>query len=198
MQHFRNPRTIQNMKIFFIAIFLSFGINLSNAQNINAPGNLESPKPLSCIKLSEVTNENNPADILNGMRKCIDQKDYKNAARLFAIAGVYGKYDSFRVKDKTAHQALLVLQQSIFFDLDESEQNSLMSQLEKELEKGSNNLNEVCQSIQKIGVPKYYPKYMVQHGIQAFSDNNADGLVENFDSQKSWELALKEYLHCGE
>ena len=114
MQHFRNPRTIQNMKIFFIAIFLSFGINLSNAQNINAPGNLESPKPLSCIKLSEVTNENNPADILNGMRKCIDQKDYKNAPRLFAIAGVYGKYDSFRVKDKTAHQALLVLQQSIF------------------------------------------------------------------------------------
>lgn len=186
------------MKIFFITLFLSFGINLSNAQNNNAAGNLESPKPLACVRLSDVTNENNPADIFNGMRKCMQQKDYKNAARLFAIAGVYGTYDSFRVKDKTAHQALLVLQQSIFFDFSEEEQNSLMSHLEKELEKGSSNLNEVCQIIRKIGAPKYFPKYMVQHGIQAFSDNGGNGLVENFDSQKSFELALKEYLHCGE
>lgn len=178
---------------------LILGINQMNAQvSIEADGNLESPKPLACVALSEVTNENNPADILHGMQKCIELKDYQKAAKLFAIAGVYGKFDSFRVKDKTAHQALLVLQQNIFFNIDEAQRNALMAQLEKELKLGSDNLNETCLAIQKIGAPKYFPKYMIQHGIQTFLKQDGNGLNEKFDSQASWNLALKTYLHCGE
>ena len=194
----KNP--INMKKIIIIALFV-FGTNQINAQkniSIEAKGNLESPNPLKCVNLSEVTNENNPADILNGMKECIKQKDFKNAAKLFAIAGVYGKFDIYRVKDKSAHQALLVLQQNIIMNLDESERNSLFESLNKELEKGSNNLNEICQAIRKIGFPKYYPKYMIQHGIQAFTEKKGDGLNEKFDSIVSWNLALKEYLHCGE
>ena len=186
-------------KLFILTLFI-FGSNLINAQktiSIEANGNLESPKPLACVDLSQVTNENNPADILNGMRECIKLKDYKNAARLFAIAGVYGKYDTYRVKDKSAHQALLVLQQSIIMNLEESEQKALFESLKKELAQGSDNLNEICQAIRKIGAPKYYPKYMIQHGIQAFTQNEGNGLNEKFDSEASWNLALKEYLHCG-
>lgn len=189
------------MKHFFTILFIIFSIHQIEAQTnviMNAEGNLESPKPLSCVDLSQVTSENNPADILKGMQKCIEQNDYINAARLFAIAGVYGKYDSFRVKDQTAHQALLVLQQEVFFGISEDQKNSLVSSLKKELKKGSNSLNEICEAIHKIGVPKYHPRYMIQHGLGAFSDNEGDGLNENFDSQKSWNLALNEYLHCQE
>lgn len=173
----------------------------TSAQNVitmNAEGNLESPRPLECVDLSEVTNMHNPADILTGMRKCISDKNYKKAVKLFSIAGVFGRYDSFRVKDKTAHQALMVLQENIFSDIEESERDALINLLNSELQKGSSSLNQLCENIKKIGVPKYFPRYMIQHGIQAFmAENDDDGLVENFDSQKSWNLALKEYLHCG-
>ncbi|WP_205728765.1 hypothetical protein, partial [Flavobacterium ranwuense] len=189
------------MKNLLIITLLMFGMNQINAQNvisIEADGNLESPNPLVCVDLSAVTNGNNPADILNGMKKCIEIKQYEKAAKLFAIAGVYGKYDTFRVKDKSAHQALLVLQMNIFENISDSEKNSLMEYLEKELKAGSSKLNETCQAIQKVGVPKYYPKYMIQHGIQAFVEKDGNGLIEKFDSLASWKLALKEYLHCGE
>lgn len=83
-------------------------------------------------------------------------------------------------------------------NLDESEKNSLFESLNIELEQNSANLNEICQAIRKIGFPKYYPKYMIQHGIQAFKEKEGNGLIEKFDSQESWNLALKEYLHCGE
>lgn len=188
------------MKTLLIFLLLSIGVTTSYSQNIvsmEAKGNLESPKPLLCVDLSEVTNENNPADILNGMKKCMEIKDYKNAARLFAISGVYGKFDTYRVKDKSAHQALMALQQNVVMNIDETDKKILFNNI-NDLLSDKISLNEICEVIQKIGIPKYYPKYMVQHGIQAFTDNNGNGLIEGFDNEKSWALALKNYLHCGE
>ena len=189
------------MKNRIIITLLALGINLINAQktiSIEADGNLESPKPCGCIDLQQVTSENNPADILTGMGKCIEIKQFEKAARMFAIAGVYGKYDTYRVKDKTAHQALLVLQQSILMNIEESDRDNFIKSLQKELESGSKELSAICQAIRQVGIPKYYPKYMVQHGIQAFTESEGNGLVEGFDSSASWNLALTNYLHCGE
>jgi hypothetical protein len=189
------------MRNLFIITLLTLGINLTNAQtnvSVEANGNLESPKPCGCVDILEVTSENNPADILIGMGKCIELKQFEKAARLFAISGVYGKYDSYRVKDKSAHQALLILQQSILLNIDEKDQQKLISSLEKELKAGSKELSDTCQAIQKVGIPKYYPKYMIQHGIQAFTESKENGLIEEFNSLESWNLALKSYLHCGE
>lgn len=187
-------------KITLVTLFI-FGCTAIRAQqtiSIEADGNLEAPNPCGCIELSAVTNQNNPAEILIGMGKCIELKQFDKAAGMFAIAGVYGKFDTFRVKDKTAHQALLVLQQNILLNIDESARNTFIDSLKKMLKTGSTELSVVCQTIQKIGMPKYYPKYMVQHGIQAFTASEGNGLTEPFDSAASWNLALKNYLHCGE
>ncbi len=165
---------------------------------IEAEGNLESPNPCDCVDLAEVTNEHNPADILNGMGKCIELKDFEKAAKLFAIAGVYGNYDTYRVKDRTAHQALLVLQQNILLKLNEKDKEKMISNFNKLLKKGSEELNNLCQDIQKVGIPKYFPRYMIQHGMQAFTNKEGNGLVEKFNSKEAWTLALKSYLHCGE
>lgn len=191
------------MKKFFITTILFFGIHLSYAQDvikIETEGNLESPKPCGCIELSEVTNENNPADILTGLGKCIELKQFEKAAKLFAISGVYGKFDISRVKDKTAHQALIVLQQNIFMNIEEEDQTKLIKEIKKHLKEKSKELEEICNTIQKIGMPKYFPKYMIQHGIQAFTEEEKEGngLVEDFNSEESWKNALKTYLHCGE
>lgn len=189
------------MKKLLILSLIAFGVNSIQAQEIKsleAEGNLESPNPCGCVELSEVTNENNPADILNGMGKCIELKDFDKAAKLFAISGVYGTYDTYRVKDNSAHQGLVVLQQNILMNIEEKDKESLISSLNKTLERGSKELTEVCQAIRQIGAPNYFPKYMIQHGIQAFMDSEGNGLVEEFDSKESWELALTKYLHCGE
>jgi len=188
------------MKKFLIIILLFFAISNIHAQKIismEAEGNLESPNPCGCVDLSEVTNEHNPADILHGMRECIELKKFKKAVRLFAMAGVYGKYDAYRVKDRTAHQALLVLQQNILADVSKRDKNKLMKCIEA-LEEGSEELDSICQAVRQIGMPTYYPKYMIQHGIKAFMKTEGDGLVEAFDSEASWNLALENYLHCGE
>ena len=188
------------MKNLLIILLLSIGVTTSYSQNIisiEAKGNLESPKPLLCVDLLEVTNENNPADILSGMKKCMEIKDFKNAARLFAISGVYGKFDTYRVKDKSAHQALIALQLGVVLDIDEADKKLLFKNI-NDLLSDKVSLNEICETIQKIGIPKYYPKYMIQHGIQAFIDTKGDDLIEGFDCEKSWALALKNYLHCGE
>ena len=189
------------MKNLLTITLLFLGINFISGQtniSIEAKGNLESPKPCGCVALSEVTIENNPADILTGMGKCIEQKQFEKAARLFAIAGVYGRYDAYRVKDKTAHQALLVLQQNILGNIDESDKTNLIAAVKSQFKLGSKELSDLCLAIQLVGIPKYYPKYMIQHGIQAFTENEGNGLIEGFNSEESWNLALKSYLHCGE
>ena len=189
------------MKKILILTLITLGMNSIQAQEINsieAEGNLESSNPCGCVALSEVTNEHTPADILTGMGKCIELKDFDKAARLFAISGVYGTYDRYRVKDKSAHQSLLVLQQNILMSIEEKDKKSLINSLNKTLEQGSKELTEICEAIQQIGIPNYFPKYMIQHGIQAFTGNGGNGLVENFDSEESWKLALTNYLHCGE
>lgn len=189
------------MKKILILTLMFLGVMKIQAQEIKSTeseGNLESPKPCGCIDLSEVTNEHNPADILNGMGKCIELKEFDKAARLFVISGVYGKYDTYRVKDKTAHQALKVLQQNALLNVAEEDKDSLVSSLTKTFEEGSAELNNLCDDIRQVGLPKYYPKYMIQHGIQSFKELEGNGLVEEFDSEESWELALKSYLHCGE
>lgn len=189
------------MKKLLIVLLLISGVNNSNAQDntlFEAEGNLESPNPCGCVELTEITNKHNPADILNGMGKCIELQKFEKAAKLFAIAGVYGKYDTYRVKDRTAHQALLVLQQNIILKFGDDDKKKMMSSLQVLLEKGSHNLSAVCQSIQEVGVPEYIPKYMIQHGMQAFINKEDKGIVEDFDSKASWSLALESYLHCGE
>jgi len=189
------------MKKTLLLALLIFGNNAINAQqtiSIEAEGNLEAPNPCGCIEVAAITNQNNPAEILIGMGKCIEIKQFDKAAGMFAIAGVYGKYDTFRVKDKSAHQALLVKQQSILMNIEESDRDLFIESLKKKLKTGSTELNTICQAIQQVGMPKYYPKYMIQHGIQAFTGGDGNGLVTDFDATASWDLALKNYLHCGE
>ena len=68
--------------------------------------------------------------------------------------------------------------------------------IKKVLKQDSENLKVICRDIRNIGAPKYYPKYMIQHGINAFMDKGDTGINENFNREESWKLALESYLHC--
>lgn len=187
---------MKNTLTITILSLAALHINAQEIINIEAEGSLESTTPLECITISDVTTQNSPADIFMGVNKCIEEEEYANAAQLLAIAGVYGTYDMHRVKDKTAHQAIMVLQQTIFMNLTEEQKAMLSKSMDEELEVGTDNLAEVCAAIRKVGKPEYHPTYMIQHGMGAFMQSDDNPLKEDFDTDAAWELSLESYLDC--
>src|ERR1700749_155154 len=71
-------------------------------------GNLAPTASRTCFPLRQANDKLTPGDLYLDMRACIDKQDDADAADLFAMGGVYGRFDSLRVSDQTAHQATQV------------------------------------------------------------------------------------------
>lgn len=177
-------------------VFTTLCIVSVNAEiyNIESKGNLESKHPTNCIEIEELTNKNTPADIFIGIAKCLDKSDYQKAGELYFAALAYGRFDAFRVEDRTAHQAISVLRMNYLGNLNEVDTNEFQSALKKV----NGELNTICCSLKKLGKPDYYPNYMIQHGMSAFlGSQSKSALVDNFNSDKAWEDVLNNYIKCA-
>lgn len=164
--------------------------------NYEAPGNLESTTDVDCIALSSVKNSMTPADLYPAMAKCIKAGDYERAARLYAIAGTYARFDMMRVADRSAHQAKTVLEMEYRGWMSE-EQNKKLADTVTGIATVAPKLSDLCQAMRSVGIPSYHPRYMIQHGMGAFTGQSTpDGLVVNFEPAKAWNEALDGYLHC--
>lgn len=163
--------------------------------NHQAPGNLESTQALSCAVANDLKNTYTPPDLYRGMVSCINQGDYSSAVYFFALAGTYTYYDSLRVADTTAHQAHTVLLQNSLASLDDAHKDALRRALQSSLG-NREKLPAVCRRIAHVGAPRYYPRYMLQHGMGAFLGTSGDGLVKPFDSEAAWKRAMRGYLRC--
>ena len=139
-----------------------------------------------CESIDDITNQQAPPDSLAIMDACIKDKNYLGAAKYLVLAKLYGHYDSRRVNDKTAGQAVSVLLSYYTISYSEA-QISRFNSTNTEFQKDRDNWGSFCRSIQKIGKPDYYPKYMVLHGMKAFTGIEGDGLTSNFDEQKNWD-----------
>ena len=164
-----------------------------NVTSFNAKGNLESNKPSGCVSITNLSNQQNPVDIFSGINKCIEQERYSQAAELYITAMSYGYFDTKRVSDKSAHQALNVLRMNVL----SGQSEEVMDNLQVALEKISSNNTFICQNLSKLGAPSYLPTYMIQHGMGAFmGQSTKDGLVENFDSVTAWKESLSTVADC--
>lgn len=187
-----------------LAIFLtimiiagcSAGTKHAQITNYQAPGNLESKHPLGCVPLSEMTSEYTPADIYPGVAACIKAGKYNKAVQLFALASAFGYFDRLRVIDKSAHQAVRVLQITNLRNLPMKQKKTFMKTMKSVGATNSESLKTMCSTIKDIGPPSYFPTYMVQHGMSAFTGLNGTGVDPNFNVKKSWKEALSVYLHC--
>ncbi|TGM88699.1 hypothetical protein [Leptospira bouyouniensis] len=179
--------------------FLSiFGCKTNSLlSNYNTPGNLKANYHLECIDLSNLKNYHTPADVYPAIKKCIESDNLQFASQLFAFAGVYGKFDMKRVKDRSAHQAIAVLRINNFSNIDSEKSKAFQNYIQNYMNQGSPELESICTQIKKIGKPNYIPMYMINHGISAFNNNNNTPLFENFDSEVSWSEVLDNYLHCS-
>lgn len=166
----------------------------SNVANYEVAGNLESPKPAGCVSVGELSNKQNPVDIFTGLNVCLSNQDFSKAAEMYLAAMSYGFFDTKRVSDITAHQAISVLRMNLF----STQPKDVLDKLQDALVKLTDDNTAICESLTKLGAPAYRPTYMIQHGMGAFTgqSNNKSGLVENFDSEAAWKDALPTIAKC--
>lgn len=165
-------------------------------QNYEALGNLESTRELGCVATEKLSNKLTPADLYKSSLACTNQGKYKEGAVIFALAGVYGRFDTLRVSDQSAHQGLSVLKMQVFSSMLPEQQNELQASITK-MATSPKSLAAVCQAFVRIGPPEYFPRYMIQHGMGAFKASNTDdGIVKGFNPSAAWTESLDSYLHC--
>jgi hypothetical protein len=173
-----------------------------NVTRIEAPGNLESSHDVGCVGADQVKNVYTPTDLYPAVAKCAGAGMPERGAFLFALAGLYGRFDALRVADETAHQAVLVAQMQALDALDEDRRQALNGGLQK-LTASPEALATACREAVRIGPPSYHPRYMIQHGMAALTPWDApdpalvkDGLLKDFDPGAAWRQTLDSYLHC--
>ncbi len=165
-------------------------------RHFESAGNLESKNELSCITIQEAKSTYTPADLFKSVSDCIDKDKDDNAAQLLILALAYGKYDSLRVADRSAHQAIGALKFKTFATSNQEKLDEFDIFRRENYSKGTKNRVSSCESIRKIGKPSYYPDYMINHGLNAFFAGNKSGLVESFNEDNSWRDVLYNYLKC--
>jgi hypothetical protein len=198
------------MRLLCVLVFLCPALAL--AQTIAAPrivtehdgrmmtfraaGSLESTRKIGCIQLERAANAMSPPDLYLGARDCIAQDNYDDAAALFALASLYGRFDAERVSDPTAAQAKSVLVMNTFAAVPREKRTRLNEALAK-VTKSPELLRKLCRDVQQIGMPGYHPDYMILHGIEAFSPSpNINPLRKDFDALGFWKHLQSAYLHC--
>jgi len=159
-------------------------------------GNLQSTHHIGCIAPDNIKDIYTPADLYPAIVKCVRKKQYRNAAFIFGLAGVYTRFDEQRVADTSSHDVTSVYMYRFGSIFSDSQKKQLFKSISAVMS-NPHKLQTYCARIRKIGPPDYYPRYMVQHGMQAFTgEKSQGGLVKNFDPQKAWEKSLDTYLHC--
>lgn len=151
---------------------------------------------LPCSAGKELKNTYTPFELYLSVTPCVEEKRYEEAANMFVLAGLYGRYDQQRVRDRSAHQAVTVLKTAVTPHFSDGFREYLSSLASGE------QLAGLCATMRKVGRPDYYPSYMVNHGLASLTaqiegmPQPEGALDEAFDPQAAWELALDQYLHC--
>ena len=184
------------MKTLSVVLLAALAGCSSNVVKIDATDNLAPQHEIECIPYDQVINSHTPADLMSGVRACIENKQFETTAGLLAITGAYGHYDKQRVADKTAHQAIQFMLTRDIIQLPEKD-NIQVQRATQDLYANPVKLAELCRFVTKLGAPDYYPQYMIAHGMGAVIDKETHVLIQNFNHDIAWQSSLR-YIRCDE
>jgi TPR repeat protein len=145
---------------------------------------------LGCIPLADVRAKNTAADLFAASRTCFAKGQEEEAIALFALAGLYGRFDSMRVTDPSAVGTIAGIVAGFGSSLTAEEKTRFAA--------AAAQAKPDCAAIVRIGPPDYVPAYLVLRGFMSTrSANPFEGaLRDNFDPARTWSQLLAEYLHC--
>lgn len=150
-----------------------------------------------CLSVSEIRSTLTPAELYGALPACVELGNFEQASFLYGLAGVYGRFDSLRVADASAHQILPALKNAAFAAIT-AKQKSAFQAYAGALFDDANRREELCKQVAQVGPPQYYPKYMILHGLDAVTGSIPDDgvIVRTFNPQLAWKQSLSEYLTC--
>lgn len=168
-----------------------------NITRAHVEGSLAPTQAIDCVLLSEARNTLTPPDLHTGLSKCIGKGEFVRAARLFVLAGVYARFDAERVADRTARAGGQVLILRTFAAFTQEQKQAFSREFDR-ITKDPLELQSTCAVIRNIGPPNYFPKYLVLHGVEAFSSPSPlkNALVPDFEPSSTWARLQSTYLHC--
>ena len=167
-----------------------------NITNVKVEGSLAATQQLDCVDMSAITSSQTPPNIYTGVTKCIQQGNYEKAARLFYIASVYARLDAQRIVDRTARAGGQVLIINTFANFSPDQKTAFGAASNALLQ--PEQWQAWCSEFRKIGPPTYFPKYLVLHGLNAFSSPKPleNALIADFDMAGTWVKVLNQNVHC--
>ena len=174
-----------------------------NSVNVYIEGQLAPTQQLDCVEVEQVESKDTPPDILTGVRRCIDAKDYDRAARLEVVALTYARFDAERVADVTARDAGQALAFQFGSALN-ADQKSGMTGAFSPLVKDGDAHRSLCARMASVGPPTYVPTYMILHSADLIArrmnhlpEPTTEPLVPGFDAAATWNRLKDVYLHCS-
>lgn len=177
----------------FGILLVSVSVAAADVKNFESKGNLESKHTVNCSQ--KLSSKYSPSDLFKAVAKCVAGEKYEDAVLPYILALTYGAFDRARVADQTAHQAIAALTMQEMGGLEEAKIAKFDAEVKKTIE-GKKMRAKICQKINRIGRPQYFPTYMIQHGMDSFIAPEAKALVKNFKAKKAWKDALESVAKC--
>jgi ankyrin repeat protein len=169
------------------------------AMNAALEAQLHPKRP--CVRLDEIKDSPTPMELYGALKDCLQTDRDADAVALFALAGMDSTLDAMRVTDKTAGQARQILIMDLFQGMSADVHTRFESAMKDESAHPQRHA-VLCEQVKKIGPPRYFPTYMVNHGmgaVQSALTNRAQPapLEPNFNAAGAWTTLLANYLNCS-
>lgn len=177
------------MQIFkVIGLLTAFAGVGAQAQvtNVITDGNLAVTNEFACIPLADAQPQYTPPDFMRAVVICANDGDYETGVSLFGAALFYGMQDGDRVSDRTAPQGLDVLIGQMFGQMTPIQKDLFKQSFDSLLDTQSSIHTTFCADMKQLGKPDYFPRYMVQHGMDAVMGRVDAPLVEGFPEERNW------------
>jgi hypothetical protein len=200
--------TMRTTKHFFAALTILAAI--VQFSDVRAEAEASSALPTNsiesqeCTSLAEAPAYQTPVDLYRMVTRCAAGGQHETALIYFALAGVYGRYDTYRVADVSAHQIVGILKSAALNGLPPARKAEFQRIAGQAYNDGAKH-QALCERVKTLGRPKYFPVYMVNHGLDtiiyalredASSSAPPYPLVSPFDADSAWLKATSSYLQC--
>ena len=181
------------MQVFKVVVCLAAvigGSAMAQVTNIITEGNLAVTHEFGCIPLADAQPVYTPPDFMRATLICINEGDFDTGTSLFGAALFYGMQDRDRVSDRSAPQGLTVLIRQTVSQIPPNQRAQFKQSLDSLRDKQSEIHAAFCRDIKQLGKPEYFPRYMVQHGMQAVLGTSENPLIEGFPADANWSDIL--------
>lgn len=179
------------MKLKAIAFLFGAYLGLAGSAAAQNPSNLLT----ECLEQNAISTAKTPFDLWRSIPTCVGEDKYEQAILMYGLAGSLGIYDSMRVKDKSAYQAAKILPMAGMAAMGK-ERSQVFQQKAAEYVSDIARRTKLCEIYKAMSPPRYFPSYMVNHGLASLSGSKTDPLVPDINEAESWPKAVDAYVQC--